>query len=78
MVDSQVEVHFNAQCLADKIIISHVTECKCCLNLKRELKEIQEELSSAKSIIELLQKESGAKEHEGYGAIEPRNLIQCN
>jgi hypothetical protein len=71
MVDSQVEVDFNAHCLADKIIISGVTEYKCCLNLKREL-------SSAKLIIELLQKEGGAKEHEGYGTIEPRNLIQCN
>jgi len=77
MVDSQVEVDFSAQCLADKII-SGVTECKCCLNLKRELKEIQEEISSAKLIIDLLQKEGGAKEHEGYGTIEPWNLIQCN
>jgi hypothetical protein len=73
-----VEVDFNAQCLADKITISSVSECKCCLNLKRELKEIQEELSSAKIIIELLQKEDGAKEHKGYGTIEPRNFIQCN
>ena len=78
MADSRVEVDFNVQCLADKIIINGVSECKCCLNLKRELKEIQEELSSAKLIIELLQKEDGAKEHKGYGTIEPQNLIQCN
>ena len=76
--DDQVEVDFNAQCLADKITIIGVSESKCCLNLKRELKEIQEELSSAKLIIELLQKEDGAKEHKGYGTIEPQNLIQCN
>jgi len=40
--------------------------------------QIQEELSSAKLIIELLQKEGSEKEHEGYGTIETRNLIQCN
>jgi len=50
----------------------------CCLNLRRELTEIQEEFSSAKLIVELLQKEGGAKEHEGYGTLELRNLIQCN
>jgi len=42
------------------------------------LKEVQEELSSVKLIIELLQKEDSAKEHKGYGTIEPQNLIQCN
>jgi len=56
MAYGQVEVVFKAQCLADKIKISGVSECKCCLNLKRELKEIQEEPSSAKLIIELVQK----------------------
>jgi len=59
--------------LADKIIISGVSECKCCLNLKRELKEIQEELISAKLNIELLQTEGGAKEHESYGTIRPQD-----
>jgi hypothetical protein len=53
MADSRVEVDFSAQCLADKVIISSVSECKCCLNLKRELNEVQEELSSAKLIMEL-------------------------
>jgi len=41
--------------------------------LKRELKEIQEELSSAKLNIELLQTEGGAKEHESYGTIGPQD-----
>jgi len=54
MTDGEVEVDFNAQCLADKITISGVSECKCSLHLKREIEEIQEELSSAKLIIELL------------------------
>jgi hypothetical protein len=76
MADSQVEVDFNVQCLADKIIINGVSECKCCLNLKRELQEIQE-LSSAKLIIEPLHTEGGANEHDGYRTIGPRNLIQC-
>jgi hypothetical protein len=73
-----VEVDFSAQCLADKVIISGVSECKCCLNLKRELKEVQEELSSAKLIIELLQTEGSANDHVGYRTKEPRNLIQSN
>jgi hypothetical protein len=38
MAHSQVEVDFNVQCLADKIIINGVSECKCFLHLKRELK----------------------------------------
>jgi hypothetical protein len=42
------------------------------------LKEIQEELSSAKLIIKLLQTEGSTNEHAGYGTIEPRNLIQSN
>jgi len=78
MADGHAGVTFNAQDLEDKRTLSSVSECKCCSNLKRELKELQQELSSAKLIIELLQQEDGAKEHERYGFIEPRNLIQCN
>jgi hypothetical protein len=73
-----VEVDFSAQRLADKIIISGVSECKCCLNLKREIKEIQEGLSSAKLIIKLLQTEGSANEHVGYGTNEPWKIIQNN
>jgi hypothetical protein len=74
-----VEVDFSAHCLMDKIIlISGVGEFKCCLNLKRELKEMQEKLSSAKLIIKLLQKKGSTNEHVGYGKTEPRNFIQSN
>ena len=73
-----MEVDFIAHGLEDERILGGVSECKCCLNLKRELKEVQEELTSVKLIIELLQKEDSAKEHKDYGTIEPRNLIQCN
>ena len=76
MADGQVEVDFSAQCLTDKIIISGVSECKCCLDTKRELKGIQEELSSAKLIIKLLQTEGNANEYVRYVTIEPQNLIQ--
>lgn len=38
MADSRVEVDFNGQCLADKIIINGVSECECCLHSKREIK----------------------------------------
>jgi hypothetical protein len=76
MADGGMEVDFSAQCLADKVIISGVSECKCCLNLKRELKEIRGELSSAKLIIELLQTEGSANERVGYGTTELTNLIE--
>ena len=59
-------------------VLGGVSECKYCMNLKRELKEVQEELSSVKLIIDLLQKEDNAKEYKGYGTIEPQNLIQFN
>jgi hypothetical protein len=78
MADGQVEDDFIAHGFEDKRILSGGSECKCCLNLKRELKELQEELSSVKLIIELLQEENGEVEHKGYGTIEPWNLIQCN
>jgi hypothetical protein len=55
-----------------------VSKCKCCINLERELKEVQDELSSAKLIIKLLQSESNSNECTGYRTIEPRNLIQCS
>ena len=41
MADGPVEDDFSAQYLADKIMLSGVNECKFCLNLKWELKEIQ-------------------------------------
>jgi hypothetical protein len=78
MADGRVEVDFIAQCLADKIMIRGVNECKCCLNLKRELKKIQEELNRAKLIIKLLKTEDCTNEHVGYGTTEPWNSIQSN
>ena len=41
MADSQVEVDLIAHGLEDKRILGSVSECKCCMNLKRELKEVQ-------------------------------------
>jgi len=73
MADGRVEVNFIAHGLEDKRILGSVSECKCCMNLKRKVKEVQEELGSVKLIIELLQKEDSAKEHKGNGTIEPRN-----
>jgi hypothetical protein len=46
--------------------------------MKKELKELQDELSSAKLIIKLLQSESNSSECAVYRKIEPQNLIQCN
>ena len=46
--------------------------------MKKELKELQDELSSAKLIIKLLHSESNSSECAGYRTIEPRNLIQCS
>jgi hypothetical protein len=64
-------------CFDDKTRISGVRECKCCLNMKKELKDLQDELTSAKLIIKPLQSESNSTQCAGYRTIEPRNLIQC-
>jgi hypothetical protein len=78
MAVGQVESDFSALCFDDKARISDVSECKCCINIKKELKELQDELSSAKLIIKLLQSESNPTECASYRTIEPRNLIQCS
>ena len=78
MMASGVEGEFSAHCLTEKVMISDVNECKCRLILKREIKEIQEELISAKLIITLLQTEVSKNEHVGYETKEPQNSIQSN
>ena len=52
---SHMECVFNTKCLDDKLITVDESECKCCLNMKRVVEEMQEELSSARLIIRLLQ-----------------------
>jgi hypothetical protein len=59
-------------------MISDVNESKCYSSVKRGLIEIQEELSSPKLIITVLQTEVSKNEHVGYGTIEPQNSIQSN
>ena len=61
MAISLVESDFSALCFDNKLRISGVNECKCCINMKKELKELQDELSSAKLIIKLLHSESNSK-----------------
>ena len=78
MAVGRVQSGFRGLCSDDKTKISGVSECKYCINMKKELKELQDELSSAKLIIKLLQSESNSSECAGYRTIEPRNLIQGN
>ena len=78
MAAGGVEAEFSAHRLTEKIMISDVNECKYCLILKTEIKEIQEELISAKLIIILLQTEVSKNKHGDYGTIEPQNSIQRN
>ena len=78
MAVGQVESDFSALSFDDKTRISDVSECKCCINMKKELKELRVELSSAKLIIKLLQSESNSTGCASYRTIEPRNLIQCS
>jgi hypothetical protein len=54
MAAGQIESDFSVLCFNDKARISNVSECTCCINIKKELKELQDELSSAKLIIKLL------------------------
>jgi hypothetical protein len=71
MAVGQVERDFSALRFDDKARISDVSECKCCINFKKEL---QDELSSAKLIIKLLQSEINPSECATYRTIEPRNF----
>jgi hypothetical protein len=48
-------IETSAQSLDDKTIKSSVTDCKCCLDMKRELEESQAELNSSQLISKLLQ-----------------------
>jgi hypothetical protein len=77
MAAGQVESDFGALSFDHKTRISDVSECKCCINMKKELKVLQDELSSASLIIKLLQSENNIIERTSYRTIEPRNLIQC-
>ena len=77
MAAGQVESEFSALCFDHTTRIRDVSECKCCINMKKELKELQDELSSANLIIKLLQSENHPTERASYRTIEPRNLIQC-
>ena len=65
MVAGGVEAEFSAHRLTEKVMIGDVNKCKCCLILKREIKEIQEELSSAKLIITLSQIEVSKSDYVG-------------
>ena len=76
MAAGRVEAEFSAHHLTEKVMISDVNECKYCLILKTEIKEIEEELNSAKLIIILLQTEVSKNKHGDYGTIEPQNSIQ--
>jgi hypothetical protein len=76
MAVGQIESDFSALCFDDEAR-SDVSECKCCIKKKKKLKELQDELSSAKRIIKLLQSENNPPECASYRTIEPRNLIQC-
>jgi len=73
MATSQVESDLSALCFGDKTRLRDVSECKYCINMEKELKELQDELSSAKLIIKPLQSESNPTECARYNTIEPRN-----
>ena len=78
MAVGQVQSDFSALCFDNKSRMSGVNECKCCINMKKELQELQDELSSVKLIIKLLHSERNSSECAGYRTIEPRNLIPCS
>lgn len=49
------------QCLNNKIKENSVSKCKCCTKMKLELEKTLADLSSAKLIIKLLQKQGWTK-----------------
>jgi hypothetical protein len=70
MAADPVESALSALCFDDKTRINGVSECKCCINMGKELKELQDELRSAKVIIKILKSESYSSECAGYRTIE--------
>ena len=72
MAAGKNESDFSALCFGEKTRLRDVSECKYCINMEKELKELQEELSSAKLIIKLLQSESNPTECASYNTIEPQ------
>ena len=74
MAAGKDEGEFSALFFGDKTRLRDVSECKFCINLGKELKELREELSSAKLIINLLQSENNPTECASYNTTEP----QCN
>jgi hypothetical protein len=63
---------FSALCFGEKTRLWDMSEFKYCINMEKELKELQEELSSAKLVIKLLQSESNPTECASYNTIEPQ------
>ena len=55
MADAMVQTAFRSRCFDEKVGLVNNSDCNLCLNLKREIQILNEELSSAKLIIKLLQ-----------------------
>jgi len=72
MAAGKDERDFSALCFGEKTSLRDVSECKYCINMEKELKELQEALSSAKLIIKLLQSESNPTKCASYNTIEPQ------
>jgi hypothetical protein len=69
MAADRVESDPSSKCLDNNVRIKCVSDCESCLNIKRELQEMHEELRSARLIIKLLQTE---------GNIANTNNIETN
>jgi hypothetical protein len=82
VADSTKESDFSPKSLDGKVIINGVSECECCLNMKKELKEMQEELCSARLIIRLLQTEGNIVNNTDIASNQEVNHdsrnINCN
>ena len=57
MAAARVQSDFSPKYLDDNVRINGASECEFCLNMKRELQEMHEELRSTRLIIKLLQTE---------------------
>jgi BioD-like phosphotransacetylase family protein len=81
MADKEVSSECSSHNAVENKGNDEVTSCKRCKEYEEQLKEAQDELTSAQMINKLLQKELlsyNPKECASYRTIEPRNLIQCS
>jgi len=83
MAEAVVQNEFSPKCFDEKVGLKNKSDYDLCLNLKREIQILHEEISSAKLIIKLLQTEgnpidSSTNQERNYDAISEWKIVLAN